>query len=85
MRQPMKDGKVTISRVAMSLTYPANFMLAVAMNHYPCGYYRYPTRSCNCPSLVTQRYMARVYGPLLDRIDIHMLFLNIQKISYQLI
>jgi len=71
MRQPMEDGRVTISRAAMSLTYPANFMLAAAMNPCPCGYHGDPTRNCNCPSPVIQRYMARVSGPLLDRIDIH--------------
>jgi len=71
MRQPMEDGKVTISRAAMSLTYPANFMLAAAMNPCPCGYYGDPNRNCSCPSPVIQRYLARVSGPLLDRIDIH--------------
>ncbi len=71
MRQPMEDGKVTISRAALSLTYPANFMLAAAMNPCPCGYYGDPSRNCSCPSPSIQRYLARVSGPLLDRIDIH--------------
>lgn len=71
MRQPMEDGKVTISRAAFSLTYPANFMLAAAMNPCPCGYYGDPSRNCTCPSPSIQRYLAKVSGPLLDRIDIH--------------
>ncbi|MCB0280983.1 MAG: YifB family Mg chelatase-like AAA ATPase [Calditrichaeota bacterium] len=71
MRQPMEDGKVTISRAAFSLTYPANFMLAAAMNPCPCGYFGDPNRSCSCAAPQVQRYLARVSGPLLDRIDIH--------------
>jgi magnesium chelatase family protein len=71
MRQPMEDGYVTISRAAMSLTYPANFLLAAAMNPCPCGYFGDPTRSCTCPPPQIQRYLAKVSGPLLDRIDIH--------------
>lgn len=71
MRQPMEDGKVTISRAAFSLTYPANFMLAAAMNPCPCGYYSDPSRNCTCVPAVVQRYLAKISGPLLDRIDIH--------------
>lgn len=71
MRQPMEDSNVTISRAAFSLTYPANFMLAAAMNPCPCGYYGDPSRNCSCPSPAIQRYLAKVSGPLLDRIDIH--------------
>ena len=67
----MEDGYVTISRAALSLTYPANFLLAAAMNPCPCGYYGDPTRSCTCPPQHIQRYRAKVSGPLLDRIDIH--------------
>ncbi|MBA4157156.1 MAG: YifB family Mg chelatase-like AAA ATPase [Gemmatimonadetes bacterium] len=71
MRQPLEDGDVTISRAAISLTYPARFMLAAAMNPCPCGYYGDTQRKCSCPAQVVQRYLARVSGPLLDRIDLH--------------
>jgi magnesium chelatase family protein len=71
MRQPLEDGDVTISRAAISLTYPSQFMLAAAMNPCPCGYFGDAQRKCNCPPQAVQRYLARVSGPLLDRIDIH--------------
>lgn len=71
LRQPMEDGQVTISRSMMSITYPANFMLAAAMNPCPCGYLTDPTHDCTCTIPLIQRYRARVSGPLLDRIDIH--------------
>ena len=71
MRQPMEDAKVTISRAAMSLTYPANFMLLAAMNPCPCGYYGDPSHSCSCALPQIQKYRSRISGPLLDRIDIH--------------
>jgi len=70
MRQPMEDGKVTIARAMLSITYPANFMLAAAMNPCPCGYYTDPNRQCSCTSQQIQKYLARISGPLLDRIDI---------------
>ncbi len=72
MRQPIEDGKVTISRASMSLTYPAQFMLAGAMNPCPCGYYGEPGHDCRCTPRHVQRYRARISGPLLDRIDIHL-------------
>ncbi len=72
LRQPMEDGVVTIARAAMSLSYPARFMLAAAMNPCPCGWFGDPHHTCACGSLVVQRYLARVSGPLLDRIDIHL-------------
>lgn len=71
MRQPLEDGKVTISRAALSLTYPAEFMLVAAMNPCPCGFLTDPNKECSCPPPLVQRYMAKVSGPLLDRIDIH--------------
>ncbi|MGI9182437.1 MAG: YifB family Mg chelatase-like AAA ATPase [Longimicrobiaceae bacterium] len=71
LRQPLEDAEVTISRAAISLTYPARFMLAAAMNPCPCGYFGDTQRSCSCPSPSVQRYLARISGPLLDRIDLH--------------
>ena len=71
LRQPLEDQKVTISRAAMSLTFPAAFMLAAAMNPCPCGFWNDPTRECRCSPIQVQRYVGRISGPLLDRIDIH--------------
>jgi magnesium chelatase family protein len=71
LRQPLEDQKVTISRAAMSLTFPSSFMLAAAMNPCPCGFWNDPTRECRCTPLQIQRYVGRISGPLLDRIDIH--------------
>lgn len=71
LRQPMEDGWVTISRATMSLTYPAKFMLAGALNPCPCGFHGDPSHECTCTPLQIQRYLGRISGPLLDRIDIH--------------
>lgn len=71
LRQPLEDQRVTISRAAMSLTFPASFMLAAAMNPCPCGFWNDPVRECRCTPLQIQRYVGRISGPLLDRIDIH--------------
>jgi magnesium chelatase family protein len=71
LRQPLEDRRVTISRAAMTLTFPASFMLAAAMNPCACGFFNDPTRECRCTPLQVQRYVGRVSGPLLDRIDIH--------------
>ena len=71
LRQPLEDGEVTISRAAMSLTFPARFMLAAAMNPCPCGFFGDPMRQCTCTPPLIQRYLAKISGPLLDRIDLH--------------
>jgi magnesium chelatase family protein len=71
MRQPLEDHTVTIARASMSLTFPARFMLAAAMNPCPCGYFNDKSRECLCTPPMIQRYIAKISGPLLDRIDIH--------------
>ena len=71
LRQPLEDGVVTISRASMSLSFPAQFMLAAAMNPCPCGYFNDKSRECMCTPPMIQRYVSKVSGPLLDRIDIH--------------
>lgn len=71
MRQPLEDGVVTISRALQSSTFPADFMLIAAANPCPCGYRSDPRRSCNCTPPQIEKYMSRISGPLLDRIDIH--------------
>src|SRR4026209_1120529 len=71
MRQPLEDGNVCIARAAMSLTFPARFMLAAAMNPCPCGYHNDCSRDCQCTPPMIQRYISKISGPLLDRIDIH--------------
>lgn len=71
LRQPMEDARVTISRASMSLTYPASFLLVAAMNPCPCGFHGAPDRVCSCTPSQIQKYLHRISGPLLDRIDIH--------------
>ncbi len=71
MRQPLEERQVTISRAKVSIDYPANFMLIASMNPCPCGYYNHPEKECVCGPGVVQRYLNKVSGPLLDRIDLH--------------
>ncbi len=71
LRQPIEDGHVTVARVSSVVEYPANFMLIAAMNPCPCGFYTHPEKACRCTSHQIQRYLNKVSGPLLDRIDIH--------------
>ena len=80
LRQPLEDKVVTISRAQGSLTFPANFQLAAAMNPCPCGYYGDPSRPCTCSSTMVTRYQKRISGPLMDRIDIHM---QVPRVEYQ--
>jgi len=80
MRQPLEDGTVCIARAAMSLTFPARFMLAAAMNPCPCGYFNDRTRECHCTPPIIQRYMSKISGPLLDRIDIH---IDVPAVNYK--
>jgi magnesium chelatase family protein len=71
MRQPLEDGCVTIARAALSISFPSRFMLAAAMNPCPCGFFGDTTRECHCTPMQIQRYVSKISGPLLDRIDIH--------------
>jgi len=71
LRQPLEEGSVTLSRSAGTLTFPARLMLVAAMNPCPCGFYGDSTRECRCTPGIIQRYLAKVSGPLLDRIDLH--------------
>jgi magnesium chelatase family protein len=80
MRQPLEDGNVTISRASMSLTFPARFMLASAMNPCPCGYHGSGQRQCPCTETMIQRYVSKISGPLMDRIDIH---IDVPAVNYK--
>ena len=71
LRQPMEDGAVTISRVHGTLTYPCRVMVVAAMNPCPCGYFGHPTRACTCSKGAVAKYLGRISGPLLDRLDLH--------------
>ena len=71
LRQPLEDGHVTISRALNSTTFPANFVLIASLNPCPCGYRNDPRRECHCTVPQIERYMAKISGPLLDRIDLH--------------
>lgn len=80
MRQPLEDGRVTISRAAGTLTFPSEFMLVAAMNPCPCGYFGDLKRECRCSPVQVQRYRQRISGPLLDRIDLH---IEVPSIEYR--
>jgi len=71
MRQPMEERKVTISRAKVALDFPASFMLIASMNPCPCGFYNHPEKECSCPPGAVQKYLNKISGPLLDRIDLH--------------
>jgi magnesium chelatase family protein len=71
MRQPMEERKVTISRAKIALDFPASFMLVASMNPCPCGYFNHPEKECTCPPGTVQKYLNKISGPLLDRIDLH--------------
>src|SRR5712691_3876710 len=80
MRQPLEDGSVCIARASMSLTFPARFMLAAAMNPCPCGYWGSGQRQCQCTAPMIQRYVSKISGPLMDRIDIH---IDVPAVNYK--
>ncbi|WP_016776399.1 YifB family Mg chelatase-like AAA ATPase [Anaerophaga thermohalophila] len=71
MRQPLEDRTISISRARFTIDYPASFMMVASMNPCPCGYYNHPEKACVCSPGVVQKYLSRISGPLLDRIDIH--------------
>lgn len=80
MRQPLEDGRVTISRSKLSVDFPANFMLVCAMNPCPCGYYTDPNKECTCNPIMISKYMSKISGPLLDRIDLH---IDVPAVKYK--
>jgi len=71
MRQPMEERRVTISRAKVSIDFPASFMLIASMNPCPCGFFNHPEKECTCAPGVVQKYLNKISGPLLDRIDLH--------------
>jgi len=79
LRQPMEDRKVTISRAKMSIDFPASFILLASMNPCPCGYYNHPDKECTCPPRAVAKYLNKISGPLLDRIDLH---IEVVPVSY---
>jgi magnesium chelatase family protein len=82
MRQPLEERKVTVSRAKFSIEYPASFMLVASMNPCPCGYFNHPEKECTCPPGTVQKYMGKISGPLMDRIDIH---IEVTPVNYDLL
>jgi magnesium chelatase family protein len=82
MRQPMEDRRVTISRARMSVEFPSSFILLASMNPCPCGYYNHPDRECTCPPGTVSKYLNKISGPLLDRIDLHV---EVVPVPYELL
>jgi magnesium chelatase family protein len=80
LRQPLEEGSVTLARAQMTLSFPSNFMLIAAMNPCPCGHFSDPTRECRCTGGIIQRYLGKISGPLLDRIDLH---IEVPAVAYQ--
>ena len=79
LRQPMEDGEITLTRAAISVTYPCSCLVVAAMNPCPCGYYGHPTKSCSCSELKVEKYLSKVSGPLLDRLDLHV---NVEPVEF---
>lgn len=79
LRQPLEDGVITVSRLAQTVEYPANFTLIASMNPCPCGYYGSKNHACKCSALQIQKYLSKISGPLLDRIDLH---IDVDSVSY---
>ncbi|MEL6192319.1 MAG: YifB family Mg chelatase-like AAA ATPase [Bacteroidota bacterium] len=71
LRQPLEENHITVSRAKTTVSYPSNFMLMASMNPCPCGYYNHPDKDCVCPPNLVQRYLSKISGPLMDRIDLH--------------
>ena len=80
LREPLEDGKISISRVASSITYPSKVMLVASMNPCPCGYYGSKDKKCSCTDEQIKKYLHKISGPLLDRIDIH---IEVQNVKYE--